>query len=277
MIKVSGFNWRKIRKNIWWFILLLIGAYYIYVNYARIIGSPDSIDIIIVLVVILLVFMPLTSEVNVFGMSIKKQIEDTKREIKNDISGLRLEFMQHNISNSQNNDIRIDIGDKYLPSKENIKKDIEEETKDKSFIEKEDINFRDSFENISDNQVLLFKSRYTIENKFSILSNVLNIVGNISSYKITEILYKLELIDLTTLNYIKKVYSICSRGIHGEIIDDEYIKYVKTMLPKIIDALDNAIKNASENRICICTRCGYKGAAQYDNVCPVCDFVTDDY
>lgn len=78
-----------------------------------------------------------------------------------------------------------------------------------------------------------------------------------------------KLLDNMTVEYIKRGTSICNRGIHGEIVDDEYINYVKQVLPQIVKRLNIALKKAENYSFCVCTRCGFKGYTSYSNECPL--------
>lgn len=267
-------NWYKNPKFIWWLLLMIFGILYINNNLNRILENPHSVDIIVFLSFITIIFMPLVSEIKIFGMSLKKEIEDTRKEMKNEIKEMKFDLLEFNLNNSQNNDINIV---NHLPSKEDIENDMENSENNTEESEEEIQENSEVDLEISEDQTYLFQVRYKIEQK---LRNIINYYGTNTQLSIVvmiEILYKIDLLDKSTGEYIKRVISICNRGIHGEIIDDQYIEYTKKMVPKIIKKLDLALEKADNYNINICTRCGYKGISKYDNVCPKCGFVTDDY
>lgn len=267
--------WLKIIKLVWWLLLLVLGVIYICVNYSAISTNPNIVDGIVLFSVAIFIFMPLVSEVTILGMSIKKELKEATNELKYQISNIKLDLI-HNNSNSQRSEIKIGFGDSYLPSRDDIKKDIDH-LKPKSTI-KEAHSLKDNgvYSEVSDEQIMLFKARYTIERKLVALADKLNFDTPFNYHKISTVLCKNELIDKATVDYIKNIYSICNRGIHGEIVDAQYLDYVSKMLPLIIEKLDSAANKVDHYTYCICTRCGYKGLSKFSNSCPSCGYVSDD-
>lgn len=268
-------NYIKIIKVIWWIILLIVSSIYIFSNYDRLIITPTTIDIIILLALLIILFMPLVSEVSMFGMSIKKEIENTKNEMKNEFKELKYEIKEYTLSNSFRSDINIGIGQDSLPPKESIKDDINKV--ESNLIEVVDKKNEDDIYGkftLSEDQLYLYKVKYTIEKYLNNIIIKLNINGCRGINTMINVLAKNETIDIITVEYIRKVSSICNRGIHGEIVDNEYITYVKNIFPVIVDRLEEIDSLLLPY---ICSKCGYRGYSIYSNVCPICGFVSDDY
>ncbi len=80
-------------KIIWWAFLLILLSYYVWKNSNRILSeNPITIDYFIVILLFLLLLLPLASEINFLGFSIKKEIESIKSEIKGEFVSLRSEI-----------------------------------------------------------------------------------------------------------------------------------------------------------------------------------------
>ena len=64
-----------------------------------------------------------------------------------------------------------------------------------------------------------------------------------------------------------EVQKITSRGIHGEIVSDEYITFVKTVCPKLLQQLKEISKKIEYIK---CLNCGYSGYSKDGKICPKC-------
>ncbi len=131
--------------KIWWWVILLftltlVSAWRLYIN------AFDSADIFIFIFWFILVLFPIISEISIFGITVKKDIENAKNELKSYIAQI------HN-TNQTNININTSLADKK-EYKEKIKQeteeaeieDLEEGPKDFSVIE-----------NIEDKKVQNFK------------------------------------------------------------------------------------------------------------------------
>ena len=64
-----------------------------------------------------------------------------------------------------------------------------------------------------------------------------------------------------------EVQKITSRGIHGEIVSDEYITFVKTVRQKLLQQLKEISKKIEYIK---CLNCGYSGYSKDGKICPKC-------
>ena len=91
--------------------------------------------------------------------------------------------------------------------------------------------------------------------------------------KMIQILYQTEVINGITRDLISQVSKIANRGVHGEIVSNEYIEFVKESYPEIkrqLKEADNALTYMT------CPRCRYSGYSKYENVCPQCGKICCD-
>jgi hypothetical protein len=276
------FESNKNLKEMWWLLLFLSGSYYVLDNYSDIVSSADLVDLIIITAYVIIIFLPLVSEISFMGMNIKKELEITKAEVKKDISDLKSQIMMMSINNAPNYEFHVNTS--KAPTASEVEQRTHKNKNAESFeagndsvkeVEHSILNY-----SASADQKFLFSTRFTIERMISDICSRYDIPDQLAlSAKIT-MLRGNKVIDTGLEDLLFKVLSICNRGIHGEIVDRQYIDYIKVVMIDIEDELNKALETKVDEGpkgFISCTRCGYSGASQYDNVCPRCGFVTDEW
>lgn len=181
--------------------------------------------------------------------------------------------------NNNKNEIHVDLN--RVPTEKEIEEEKakhEERVKEKLI----DVNVIDALYSdmaLSDKNLFLFKVRLVIEKKLDELLIKYSMKGSQkSSVNIGRLRYH-GLLSIEAEDKLTKVISICNRGVHGELVDDDYITYVEAILEEIDNDLLKPPKSdeGKMDRFVVCTRCGYAGASPYDNFCPKCNFVSDEY
>lgn len=130
---------------------------------------------------------------------------------------------------------------------------------------------------ISENNIYLFQVRLSLEKLLSALCNMFQYGERRSMYSMVLFLVQHEVIDRKTADLIREVITIANRGVHGEIIDKDYMQFVRKTYPIIKCILDEAHNFYINNSYyCVCPKCHYQGPSKYSNVCPNCGFVSDD-
>lgn len=226
--------WSFIKKRCWYLCLLIASSIYVYQNRTCIyqLKEFNAINLIFLLWLILLL-LPLFSEVEFFGVKLKKEVEKVKGEVIENINDLKAQIVELKITNSSDNSQSVSIY--QLPSEQEViktLKDINKEGQDK-ISEKED-----SLDLVSDNSIYLFKVRLTLE---TIIGNICDSYGYEGPKNLNRMLLfiiKEEIIDRNTFDYIKQIKAICNRGIHGEIVSTHYIELVQALLPQVLHDLD---------------------------------------
>lgn len=265
-------NIKLIFKCIWGTVLLILGIYYICTNYKRIVVSMNLMDKAIIAGVFVLIFLPFVSEVSLMGFSLKKEIKNTKQEVKEGLVDLRSQIVDIKAITMQNNTQTLNIG--YLPSKDEMSKILEENNEMK--ISEEKAIYGSENENkfrVSDDSVYLFKVRFTLDKLIDELLNKEHIFSHETAIRR---LKNSKLISTNLLNQIIQVRNICNRGIHGEIISKEYIAFVRKIVPNLYKQLEQAAKHTGDKYYIVCPRCKFSGYSEYKNSCPSCGYVFDD-
>ena len=256
----------QLKKNKWWyFILLIISSIYVYQYRYEIycLESINALGIVFGIWLFLLLF-PLISELEFLGVKIKKEVDKATKEVKEDVGEIKKQIAYIQQNNSINN-YNYMYG--TVPTKDEIK-DIKK-TDDRLSSSTVDKTTNDA----EDDSIYLFKTRLNIESSLRRICDKIGIGQRQSIRTMLSELIRKELLDYETGNLIMKVTSIANRGVHGEIVSDEYIEYVKDKMPQITDQL-NSID--SHLFYIVCPKCQYRGYSKYENSCPVCNSVWDD-
>lgn len=268
-------------RKTWWAALLILGSIYLWDNYSTISTKPTSFDVVVMLSTLVLAFMPIVSEISAFGMSIKKELVDTKKEIKNQVAGIRTDIFSLAISNANiaNQSVVVN-NNEAVPMKEEVQLTIKQSTASMENTSelKSEIDLINEFP-ITEKQIFLYQARYALEQKIGQIAQITGIKPMQSLVKTATIIRHNGFLSSHADMLINKVSSICNRGIHGEVVDDEYLEYIKIVLRELEEEfklIENKAKKDSA-RFVHCSRCGYTGSSAYDNHCPNCGFTSDDY
>ncbi len=268
-------NIKTILKFIWGIILLGAGIRYIYFNYTRILVSSTAIDKIIIAGTLILVLFPFFSEISLLGFSMKKEIHKTKQEMDKAIVDLKYQMIDIKSTTTQNATQNLTVG--YLPSKDEMMDLLKtiNETKVEDVSEQKNIEIQNEFD-VSDDAIYLFKVRTQLEKYITKIGGKIGYKNPKSYTSSIDILKKESLITPITYENLRQIFNICNRGIHGEIVSEEYLDYVKKISPKIYYQLSQVIEQLDYKHITTCPKCKYTGYSKFENVCPKCGFVSDD-
>lgn len=176
-------------------------------------------------------------------------------EVKDKVCTLQEQVAQLQISNSVANNIN--FGNAPLPSEQKVSEPVIEPM------------------NAEENKnMLLFNIRLNIETSLHELIGKIGYEDKtfLSIMKMIHILSNAEIIDGMTCDIISQVIKIANRGVHGEIVSDEYVTFVKETYPEIMRQL-----KVASSKLCyiVCPRCKYSGYSKYENVCSKCNYTFD--
>lgn len=278
MMKLLASVWTCIKRKWWYCLLFIAGSSFVYQNREIILELEfekfNTIGLVFVLWLILLL-LPLFSEMEMFGVKLKKEVEKNKAETKDSINELKAQMLDLKISNSLANSQSIAIYTSQLPTDKEVKETLADVAKtaekDKSHEEQSVDDF------VSEKSIYLFKVRLTLEKILSTLCEKLNYSGVPNTHRMLAHVVQSGLIDKKTYDYISQVNAVCNRGIHGEIISEEYIQLVEALLPKILNELNAITSQMGYKYYVVCPRCKFSGYSDSENECPNCHFISDEY
>jgi hypothetical protein len=245
----------KLKKRIisylerkWWYLVLLIlSTIYIlyYKNDINQLKEFNTVNLIFIIWLVLLL-LPLFSEMEFFGIRLKKEVEQAKTEVKENLNDIRMQIMDLKFSNSNTN--TINFGNGILPTEQKLKELIKEfitnsdaagdnliELKSKSEFDKSSYaEYPNSTDlDISEDSTYLFKIRLILEKTLTDLCVKTNYNGSKSIFEMMRHLNRCQVIDSKTADLISQIIIIANRGVHGEIISKEYIYFIKQVFPEL--------------------------------------------
>lgn len=216
----------KFKRN-WWIIILVFLSLLLLINklgFQLLNTKNENYEIILFLIWICLLLIPLFSEIVLFGVKLKKDID----EVKTKIVELKTDLINNNIINQTLI---------FRPSKdEDLEKRIEQEKAKTSFKDKGSMESETEIENY------LFQLRKAIEVELR------RIFANHSEFDVNEI--RLESISSFLQNLkakgiivgklfgaIKELVAISNLSIHGHQISEKQIYFANIFGPKVIEEL----------------------------------------
>lgn len=253
-------------KKRWWYIfLLIISSIYIFIYRCNInsLTELNAKNLIFILWIILL-GLPLFSEIEIGSVKLKKEIEQTRADVKESIGELKYQVLEMKISNANAN--MLVFNNQPLPSKDELSQLQLHIEPDDLICSSDTLDFK-----ISEDNIYLFKVRLSLEKQLSTLCSFFQYGDRRSIYSMTQFLVQHEVFDLKTAELIHEIINIANRGVHGEIVDDEYVLFVKNTYPTIQKVLNSRQSFYSDNEYYFeCPKCSYTGPSKYRNKCPNC-------
>lgn len=252
----------KHRIRIWWFIILIVGIYYVLSAKMSIFNEPSITETLILVCLIIIIFLPFSNEVRIFGVSIKKQLNETKRDFREEIRAFKTEIFQNmNLSNKIYNITQVQ---ENLPSYKKV--EVEQEgTDDKEFDQ-----LIKSY--IPQSNQVSFSVRYILEDLLISISAKFLGKNDRRLSKISSELGIYGILDSTIQEDLNDIFAICNRGIHGEILDERYITYLKVKAPSLIKTLEEISLKDKDSHF-TCPVCGWCGFIKENHKCPSCGLV----
>jgi len=234
-------NWFKI---IWWLILLGLTGTILFKRYNAIVNGQSVVaDVFIFLLFIALMLVPIFSEIEFFGIKLKKEMEELKSEIK-----IKLGDIKNEIRNSQMQTFNATIQGFGPPPPDNKLPELETEIdrivsdKLKQHGVKVDTDLHELI-NVPDNNLQLFKVRYSIETEVRriweqrFFNEKDNYRRHLTISKIIDDLTKYDLLDKNFYGILREILSICNYAIHGEKVTHKQVSFVTNNANQILEYL----------------------------------------
>lgn len=242
------------RKWILWAIILIGGFFFLNKRYTSVNGSFTTVDTIILLFWIALLLMPFFQEINFYGLKLKKEIDELKFDMDKQFIDLSRQFISlrseinnsnENYSQLTNNLVFPPMSDSQLSKREEINKQVLEETLEAWGIKKP--QDESELTKAPDDVLYLFSVRYQVEkqlkrimNEIYLKSNEISHNSNIRprpTYQMVDYLARLGYIDSDVSGIIMQINGITSRAIHGEEISKGQFNFVHGTAPDLIAIL----------------------------------------
>lgn len=236
-------NWFKI---LWWLLLTSLLTFFLVCRYQDLVsGKSVPADVVVFLVWVALLLAPVFSEISLWGIKLKQELDDLKESIVSQITDVKTDIRNavdiRTIVSPQFN-IPAPAPDAQLPQLEGrIKAAISDA------LELNGVKLSQPADPIlaPEDTTYLFSARFNIEKELRritvdrgiALEQGVVIKRMPSVFQLTRYLAEVGLIEPQLASAIREVYSVCSPAIHGEPVSDAKISFVKDVAPTLIAAL----------------------------------------
>ncbi|QUM86327.1 hypothetical protein [Moritella sp. 28] len=231
-------------KLIWWFLLVIaLGLYLFFRQDDLLKGKPTYFDTVVFLVWISVCLSPLFKEMKIFGLHLKQDIEDLKKELNQQLSLMKIELKSSiEVSSSNSNHVHIN-GKSPIPAADSdipdIKKHVAEALNEygvKPLSTSDNFSFVEN--QISTENMELFKVRYAFE---KLLNDHVNIVASTQRKqpmtRLLKILTNDGVISSNLTNSILEIIAICNHATHGADITANQRQLVNESAQGLYEAL----------------------------------------
>ena len=231
--------WEFIKDKFWYIVLLVISSAYVYYYRFDIyeLKELNARNLIFILWLVLL-FLPLFSEMEFLGVKIKKEVQKETEEVKNLLKTLQMQVNQMQMTNSVANNIN--LNNAALPSEQKLEELLEKVTELQSTYPNVTSHQKDSVLEADNKNVYLFKVRLDIETSLREMCEKIGHTERMPIIKMMHLLNSAEVINGMTCDLINQVNKIANRGVHGEIVSKEYLEFVEKTYPEIMRQIHDA-------------------------------------
>ena len=238
----------------WWFLTLIIGVVLLQSRWHAITsGSTQTFDTILLTAVIALALLPFFSELSIYGLSLKQYVEETKKEIKQDVKeqifALKTDLHNAIITNNQVNPNINVYATSPPPPPDNQLSELERQIQARLEEFREELGIAAS--NLSaqelrpsENTTTAFSSRYMIERELRRIWRsrfqkpvLTDSPSRISIGRMVDELVKTEIIPPSIGRSIREVYSVASPAVHGDEPSPEQITFLTDVVPPLLVTL----------------------------------------
>lgn len=233
-------------KTLWWGILVIVIGHYLFGRYPQLIeGKPSYFDVIVFVIWIGVCLAPIFQEMDIFGVKLKQQIDDLKKDVNYQFAILKTEIRSSiEVSTANNNQIYFQAGtvppkDSEIPDlSEQIQRTLDrmgimpaQETPDDYDVDPihvEMFKVRLAFEN-------LLRDYSGIDEKYRRRYSVGKLINDLRSY---------EGISKQVLSGVMEVISVCNYAVHGEPLTTAQIEFVRDSAPGLLKALKTELQRS---------------------------------
>lgn len=232
-------------KTVWWGILVIVIGFYLYGRYPKLIeGNPSYFDVVVFVIWIGVCLAPIFQEMDLFGVKLKQQIDDLKKDVNHQLSILKTEIKSSiEVSNANSNQIYFQSG--AVPPTDSEIPDLSEQiqrTLDKMGITAAQDDVHDY--GVDPIHVEMFKVRLSFENLLREYSDIDDKYRRRYSVgKLLNDLRNYEAISKNVLHGVMEVISVCNYAVHGEPLSKAQIAFVRESAPGLLKALKNELQS----------------------------------
>ncbi|QVL49074.1 MAG: hypothetical protein KFB96_00595 [Thiocapsa sp.] len=234
-------------KLLWWFVLVVVVGSFLYSRQEDLIGgNPTYFDSMVFIVWIGICLAPIFQEMDIFGIKLKQDIQELKKDLTHQLAILKTEVTSSiEVSSANNNQIYIRTSPE--PPKDSEIPDLTAQIQDalaKLGIKPEDTEnlsgrYADSIE------TEMFQVRLAFEKLLRRHSIALGLdARRVSVGKMLNQLGRSDYIPKEIVVGIQEVISICNYAVHGEDITSDQVYFVRQSAPGLLKALEASLRKS---------------------------------
>lgn len=237
-------------KIVWWAILVIALGGYLYLRQDQLVGgSPTYFDVVVFLVWMAVCLAPIFKDVKLFGLELKQDIEQLKKDISHQLALMKVELQSSiDISSSNTSHVHINSGapipanDAEIPDiKQQIGETLREFGISVGKTAQPELQFA---HDIQKESIDLFKVRLSFErliNEYSRLNGI--DPRRYPMHMVLRELQKNEKLSPNVINGVLEVMAICNYAVHGETVSENQIAFVLDSAPGLYAALKKELQS----------------------------------
>lgn len=231
-------------KVVWWAVLVIALGAYLYLRQDQLVGgNPTYFDVVVFLVWMAVCLAPIFKDVKLFGLELKQDIEQLKKDISHQLALMKVELQSSiDVSSSNTSHVHINSGipipanDAEIPD---IRQKIAETLREFGIgAGKAGLADLDFAHDIQKESIDLFKVRLSFElliNEYSRLNGI--DPRRYPMHRVLRELQKNENISPKVINGVLEIIAICNYAVHGEKVSENQIAFVLDSAPGLYKAL----------------------------------------
>ena len=233
-------------KTLWWGILVVVIGYYFFGRFPKLIeGGSSYFDVVVFVLWVGICLAPIFQEMDIFGIKLKQQIDDMKKDVNHQLAILKTEIKSSiEVSNANSNQIYFQSG--AVPPKDSEIPNLSEEIQ-RTLNRMGIVPTQESYDDfgVDPVHVEMFKVRLAFENLLREYSGLdENYKRKYSVGKLLNDLRNYEGISKQVLAGVMEVISVCNYAVHGEPLTKTQVAFVRESAPGLLRALKNELQHS---------------------------------
>jgi len=231
-------------KVFWWFLLVIVIGFFLFGRQDDLIGGkPTYFDSIVFIVWIGICLAPIFQEMDLFGIKLKQDIQELKKDLTHQLAILKTEVTSSiEVSSANNNQIYVNTN--HEPPKDSEIPDLSAQIQDalaKLGIKAEETeNLHEKYTGSIETE--MFEVRLAFEKLLRRHSIAFGLYSRrVSVGKLLNQLRQSDYIPKEIVVGIQEVISICNYAVHGEDITSDQVYFVRRSAPSLLKALEASV------------------------------------
>ena len=230
----------KYLKTAYRTLIACTGVALVFLRRESIFGSnPTPVDLLLLAIAAACLIFPVVKEISLGGVTLKRELENTKKEISE-----RLNQVRNEIVSSVAVSPTFNVGGQPLTDEalKRLETSLEQTVNNAFQSYAQPGSAPSDVISVEDETMFLFTARHNIERELR------RIWGNrdfkdsrwpSTVHYMVRNLAEADIVPRDFVHAIKEVYNVCSPAIHGEEVTPQQVAFVKDLAPRIVATLRN--------------------------------------